>query len=570
MRRTLDASILPSAIAAMVITITLVLCLFGSLGYQAYARQQINNLDHQLQLTADKLSVEIAQPVWGFEFTQVHDIMHSALRDEQVYGLIVRHGKENFVIERGGQWQLQKTPVSDFDKPGLKSTSRDIVVNNRHTGTITVFVSGDITSSMLDDAALFFVASILIVDIVLILGLYFLFWRGVVRPLKWLEQYSKAVSEGHHEACTSPHPLKGEFVQLYSALQQNSASQQMVDAQTQQADTLREAGNQAEAANRTKSDFLAHMSHELRTPLNAILGYSRLMLEESGLSERQQRNLNIIQQSGTRLLNMISSILDVSKSETGQNEYPPGPIDSTALHHDENDGLLPAENTFSTRVNASPSPLLNAAPPQGPGLLIVDDTPEIRMLLRDLLEPLALDISEAGNAEEAMVYIESRHPQIVLLDWRLPGISGIELTRQVRERRDLPQPHIIMLTANAYPENRAAAHAAGVDMFMTKPINIEQLKHWLTQHFAPRPHDIPADNEPRDLDTQALNTAIAQLTETTRKQVTIALCELNPAKLKGAIDAVRTENAALARQLDADLQALRYRALWELFNISST
>jgi hypothetical protein len=107
-------------------------------------------------------------------------------------------------------------------------------------------------------------------------------------------------------------------------------------------------------------------------------------------------------------------------------------------------------------------------------------------------------------------------------------------------------------------------------MFMTKPINIEQLKHWLTQHFAPHPNDTPADNEPHQLDTHALKAAIAQLTETTRKQATIALHELNPAKLKEAIDAVRTENAALAHQLDADLQALRYRALWELFNISST
>lgn len=557
MQRTSTTSILPQAIAAMVITISLVLALFGSLGYQAYARQQVNNLDHLLQLTADKLSVEIAQPVWGFEFTQVRDIMQSALQDQQVYGLIVRHGNENFVLERGRQWQLQKTPVGDFDNPGLKNTSREIVVNGRLIGTITVFVSGDTMDAMLDKVAVFFVASILAVDIVLILGLYVLFWRGVARPLKWIEQYSIAISDGHTEPRAFTHPLKGEFAQLYSALQK------MVDAQKNQIDALHAAGNQAEAANRTKSAFLAHMSHELRTPLNAILGYSRLLLDEPGLQERQQRNLGIIHQSGTRLLNMISGILNISKSEAGQTEYLPGPIDTNAMHHDVNAGLPPTvqANADSTRsdANASVQPA-PAAPPQGSGVLIVDDTPEIRMLLRDLLEPLALDVSEAGNAEEAMVHIETRHPQVVLLDWRLPGISGIELTRQVRQRRDLPQPHIIMLTANAYPENRAAAHAAGVDMFMTKPVNIEHLKTWLAEHFAP----------PGQLDTPALNMAIAQLTDATRAHMTIALRELNPAKLKEAIAAVRTENAALAHQLDADLQALRYRALWELFNISST
>lgn len=557
MQNTSTTSILPQAIAAMVITITLVLALFGCLGYQAYARQQVNNLDQLLQLTADKLSVEIAQPVWGFEFTQVHDIMQSTLQDQQVYGLIVRHGNDNFVLERGRQWQLQKTPVGDFDTPGLKNTSREIVVNGRLIGTITVFISGETMDALLDKAAVFFVASILTVDVVLILGLYVLFWRGVARPLKWIEQYSIAISDGQAEPRALTHPLKGEFLQLYSALQK------MVDAQKKQIDALHEAGNQAEAANRTKSAFLAHMSHELRTPLNAILGYSRLLLDEPGLQERQQRNLGIIQQSGARLLNMISGILDISKIEAGQSEFPPGPIDTSAMHHEFNEGMLPTAQADATLARSEanpPVPSKTDAQPRDSGVLIVDDTPEIRMLLRDLLEPLALDISEAGNAEEAMAHIETRHPQVVLLDWRLPGISGIELTRQVRQRHDLPQPHIIMLTANAYPENRAAAHAAGVDMFMTKPVNIEQLKTWLAQHFAP----------PSQLDTHALKRAIAQLTDATRAHMTIALRELNPAKLKEAIDEIRTENAALAHQLDADLQALRYRALWELFNISST
>ncbi len=557
MGRTATSSLLPSAIVAMVTTITLVLCLLGYLGNQAYARQQINHLDHHLQLTADKLSLEIAQPVWGFEFKQVHDIMQSTLRDQQVYGVLVRHGKDSFVLKRGEQWHIVKTPVNDFDEPGLQSAERDIVVNDRHIGTLTVFMSGDLMQADLRKVALFFAASILITDIVLTLLLYFLFWRRVLSPLKSLESYAIAVSAGNPEATTAmTHPLKDEFARLYSSLQQ------MVETQNRQIDATLEARIQAETANRTQTEFLAQMSHELRTPLNAILGYSRLMLSEPGLNERQQRNLGVIERSGTRLLNMISDILDLSKNHTGQ------PIDTPTLHPVAKDNGV-NDNSHKQTEQLPTSVMPAAAPPeQRDQVLIVDDTAEIRMLLRDLLEPLALRISEANNAEEALVMIGNRHPHVVLLDWRLPGMSGIELTRLVRRRDDLPQPQIIMLTANAYAENRADAYAAGVDGFMTKPLDIEQLKTWLTQHFATP--DRPAETESGPQPDAAEVADISQLTDALRARMTTALQELNPAKLKDAIEAIRTENPALATRLDADLQALRYRELWQLFGISGT
>jgi PAS domain S-box-containing protein len=73
----------------------------------------------------------------------------------------------------------------------------------------------------------------------------------------------------------------------------------------------------AEAANRSKSEFLANMSHELRTPLNAILGFSQLMGQDSSLTIEQSKMLKIINNSGEHLLDLINSILDLSKIEAG-------------------------------------------------------------------------------------------------------------------------------------------------------------------------------------------------------------------------------------------------------------
>jgi PAS domain S-box-containing protein len=83
---------------------------------------------------------------------------------------------------------------------------------------------------------------------------------------------------------------------------------------------LAEALGKAEAANKSKSEFLASMSHELRTPLNAILGFSEAMAVGIGgpISDKQKEYAGLIHQSGSHLLSIISDILDLSKIEAGR------------------------------------------------------------------------------------------------------------------------------------------------------------------------------------------------------------------------------------------------------------
>lgn len=83
---------------------------------------------------------------------------------------------------------------------------------------------------------------------------------------------------------------------------------------------LQEARHEAEVANRAKSDFLAKMTHELRTPLNAIIGFSEILGEDRTLNPRQRETLDIINNSGEHLLDVINEILDLSKIEAGKVE----------------------------------------------------------------------------------------------------------------------------------------------------------------------------------------------------------------------------------------------------------
>ena len=93
---------------------------------------------------------------------------------------------------------------------------------------------------------------------------------------------------------------------------------------------LIEAKQQAEVANRTKSEFLAHMSHELRTPLNAILGFSQMMMADMLPKEdidRVHDYATDIFDSGTHLLQVINDLLDLAKIEAGHTELVEGEVD---------------------------------------------------------------------------------------------------------------------------------------------------------------------------------------------------------------------------------------------------
>lgn len=125
----------------------------------------------------------------------------------------------------------------------------------------------------------------------------------------------------------------------------------------EQHDALLEAKMAAEAANRTKSEFLANVSHELRTPLNSIIGFSDAMLEgyAGELGDKQEKYLNNISISGKNLLTLINNVLDYSKVEAGKMTFNPERFDVIELFQRLENLFLPMTHAkgISLRFNCT-------------------------------------------------------------------------------------------------------------------------------------------------------------------------------------------------------------------------
>jgi PAS domain S-box-containing protein len=845
----LNRSVAVQVVIALVATVTVALVIVGALAYQAYSRQQRDELELKLNRGADRLATSIAPAAWKLDHDQIHKILESALLDPAVYGVVARTGDRDHAVGRDAHWNLRDARIEEFSGLGLLEASRDINFVNHSIGTLQLYLTPKYVDERLAETKKISVAALVFVDILLILTLYTLLRWCVLRPLQLIEAFAVAVSSGRKgdDVVITP-PLAGEFGELRTSIEKmvtllesrltdvkesNDRFRQMVsgfpialaiyapasgevtfvnrkfvqvlgyrledipradgffvlaypdasyrqevitswlekievaaqqDAAVepseylftckdgtaknieiggvwsgdvmlvvfndvterkraeqavltyqedleklvqQRTEELVVARDLAEGANRAKSSFLANMSHELRTPLNSVIGFSRLMAKESGLTPQQQRNLEIINRSGAHLLTLINDILELSKIEAGKLEVSRDSVALPQLLNEVADMLQPRaqQQGIALIVETSNLPaavtvdviklrqvLLNlvanavkftysggvtvvangrrqgddvcidfrvsdtgigiraedqrrvfepfvqvagqVGERSGTGLglaisrqyvqmlggtlelqsalgegstfsfsltlpighipaasrsedagrvvgptsalrgfrvVIAEDVAAMRLLLRELLEPLGLDVLEAENGVQALELILTAQPHLVLLDWRMPKLDGLEVTRRVRQRGDIVQPKIIMLTANAFTENRQEAVAAGVNDFMAKPINMDVLYGMVERHMGVHfQREEDANKSSMPVLTKWAAADVACLSVETRECITQALRELNPAKISAALAVLRAENRQLADRLATCVDAMQYRELWQIFEIFGT
>ena len=105
----------------------------------------------------------------------------------------------------------------------------------------------------------------------------------------------------------------------------------------------------------------------------------------------------------------------------------------------------------------------------------MDDERAIRDMIRFALERAEMQVDSAADAPEALLRISENRPDIILMDWMMPGVSGIELTRRLRKDTFTEDIPIIMLTAKVTEDDKVAGLEAGTDDYVVKPFSPREL-----------------------------------------------------------------------------------------------
>jgi two-component system sensor histidine kinase/response regulator len=202
---------------------------------------------------------------------------------------------------------------------------------------------------------------------------------------------------------------------------------------------------------------------------------------------------------------------------------------------------------------------------RGRAILVADDHADGRKLVHDWLVPLGFVVSQAGDGAATLSALAATNPELVLLDWRMPGMDGLAIIRRIRSADLLRQPRIVMLTASVFEEERREALDAGADDFLRKPVERDKLLAMLERQLGlsferAQEQATPAPQAP----LMAAN--LDGLPAPVRQALKLAVRELDPGKAQAVLAALEAPHAALAPRLQAMLDDYQYQQLWQLLD----
>lgn len=438
-------------------------------------------------------------------------------------------------------------------------------------------------------------------------------WHGSTALFRTEYRYlHPTIGEQEHLLMLAPIFTEGEITDYAVVLHDITEERQV-------AHELELARDQAEGANKAKSEFLSRMSHELRTPLNAILGFAQI-LEADSDSEEEKASIKHILDGGQHLLGLINEVLDISRIDTGSSDMRIEPVDvaaavrqtiglmagianendvrvravswpesdifvladnkrlqqilinvvSNAIKYNKRGGSveiawtesngscvfnisdtgigiaeedlgrlfvpfdrLGAENSGVEGVGlglALTSKLVAALDGEikyesivGTGttvmvtlplsasstratieaedsknelrdltnetknvLLVEDNQSNVQMIQRIFRDQTSWTLEVCMTGEEALETFNDVLPDVVLLDVNLPRMSGTEVLVRLRSQPDTFSVPVVMLSAIADKDSIAGAIRMGADRYLTKPLNVAELLHTLSEVMEPK------------------------------------------------------------------------------------
>ena len=191
----------------------------------------------------------------------------------------------------------------------------------------------------------------------------------------------------------------------------------------------------------TEEEF-ARLAHDVMSPLAVIVGYAELLRTRDDEKIRREAP-EVISEAAEQLRAAVRALV-----------Y--GTAGGDAAGH--------------TNGSAAPARLVAGVRRR---IVLVDDDPIVRRLLRTTLPSESYDVLEASDGDAALRLVDGAEPSLVVLDWHLPGRTGREVLAESKRRS--PRLPVLVLTAEHDPEQRDRARRLGADVFLTKPFSPSEL-----------------------------------------------------------------------------------------------
>ncbi|NEO26025.1 MAG: response regulator, partial [Kamptonema sp. SIO4C4] len=224
--------------------------------------------------------------------------------------------------------------------------------------------------------------------------------------------------------------------------------------------------------------------------------------------------------------------------------------------------VTPLETTVEAEEIATRQVVGLAADQPEYRLLIVDDQPVNRQLLRQILDPLGFVTQDAENGEEALVLWETWQPDLIWMDMRMPVMDGYEATQSIRQQesqRDKKPTPILALTASAFDDQRDIAFNAGCDDFVSKPFRIPIILEKLEQYLQVR-YRYAEESPPASAADAAVEESLPalQMPEEWKTAVSEACLALDPFAIEELLAEMPAEQAGLKNQFKNYLDHFAY------------
>lgn len=117
-------------------------------------------------------------------------------------------------------------------------------------------------------------------------------------------------------------------------------------------------------------------------------------------------------------------------------------------------------------------------------ILVVEDDPDVASLLSHLLGDAGHEVTVAHDGAAGLAQARSRQPELIVLDWMMPELSGIDVCEALRADATFEATRIVMLTARTSDADRVRAEAAGADAFLSKPFSPRQFRSQIAELLA--------------------------------------------------------------------------------------